>query len=142
MTKAQTIVSWTLQFIAAAILFQTLFFKFTGAAESKFIFQTLGVEPWGRIALGVVEFIAVLLLLVPRTAAIGAMLALGLMGGAICCHATKLGLVVQGDGGLLFALSLTVFVGSAVVLVLRRREVRAILNTPLHRGPCPCSTHR
>ncbi len=140
MTKAQTITSWILQLVAAAILFQTLFFKFTGAAESKFIFQTLGVEPWGRIVSGVVELIAVVLLLVPRTAALGAMLAGGVMSGAIFSHATKLGLVVQNDGGLLFALALTVFVCSAVVLIIRRREVRAILRTPLHRGPCSCST--
>ncbi len=140
MCKAKTITSWILQLVAAAILFQTLFFKFTGAAESKFIFQTLGVEPWGRIASGVVELIAVVLLLVPRTAALGAMLACGVMSGAIFSHVTKLGLVVQNDGGLLFALALTVFVCCAVVLTIRRREVQAILRTPLHRGPCSCST--
>src|SRR4051794_31690427 len=72
MTKTQTITSWILQLIAAAILFQTLFFKFTGAEESRYIFTRLGIEPWGRIGSGVAELIAVVLLLIPKTSSIGA----------------------------------------------------------------------
>ena len=52
LSKTQTIVSWLLQLVAAGILLQTLFFKFTGAEESVYIFTTLGVEPWGRIRVG------------------------------------------------------------------------------------------
>lgn len=121
--KTKTITSWILQIIAAAILAQTLFFKFSGAAESKFIFNTLGVEPWGRLASGVVELIAVVLLLVPRTVTLGALLALGVMTGAIGSHLTKLGLVVMNDGGLLFALAVMVFVCGAIILLLRRQEI-------------------
>ena len=139
MTKAQSIISWILQLIAAAILFQTLFFKFTGAPESKFIFGTLGAEPWGRLGSGVVELIAVVLLLVPRTITLGALLALAMMAGAIFSHLTKLGVVVLHDGGLLFVLALTVFLCSSAVLLMRRREFLSLLKTPLHRGPCPCS---
>ena len=117
------VVSWALQIVVAVILLQTLFFKFTGAAESVHIFSTLGAEPWGRIGSGVVELIAAILLLVPATVTIGAVLALGVMVGAIMSHLTVLGIEVQGDGGLLFALALTVFVGSVVVLVLRRRDI-------------------
>ena len=117
------VVSWALQIVVAVILLQTLFFKFTGAAESVHIFSTLGAEPWGRIGSGVVELIAAILLLVPATVTIGAVLALGVMVGAIMSHLTVLGIEVQNDGGLLFALALTVFVGSVVVLVLRRRDV-------------------
>ena len=61
-------VSWLLQLVAAGILLQTLFFKFTGAAESVYIFSTLGAEPAGRIGSAVVELIASILLLVPSTA--------------------------------------------------------------------------
>jgi len=121
--KPVTIVVWTCQVVAAAILFQTLFFKFTGAEESKYIFATLGLEPWGRWGSGAVEMVAVVLLLIPRTAALGAILALGVISGAIMSHLTKLGIVVKDDGGLLFGLALTVFVTALVVLVFRRAQV-------------------
>ena len=136
--RTHTITSWILQLIAAAILAQTLFFKFNGAAESQFIFTTLGAEPWGRVATGCAELVAVVLLLAPRTITLGSLLALGLMTGAIGSHLTKLGIVVQNDGGLLFGLALAVFACSAVVLVLRRREI-PVLGTffaPLHGMSC------
>src|SRR4030095_8121772 len=105
--KNMKIVSWVLQLVVAALLFQTLYFKFTGAAESVYIFSRLGLEPWGRIGSGVIELIATVLLLIPATAAVGALLALGVGGGAILSHLTRLGVVVinsdgNGDGGLLF----------------------------------------
>src|SRR5689334_10986870 len=100
--RTHTIASWVLQLIAAAILAQTLFFKFTGAEESKYIFTTLNAEPWGRVATGCAELVTVVLLLAPRTVMVGAMLSLGLMLGAIGSHFVKLGLVVKNDGGLLF----------------------------------------
>jgi uncharacterized membrane protein YphA (DoxX/SURF4 family) len=131
MSKTQTIISWALQIIVAAILFQTLFFKFTGAEESKYIFTTLGLEPWGRIGSGIVELIAVILLLIPRTIIFGAILALGTIAGAIMSHLTKLGIVVKNsdgtsDGGLLFILACVVFVGSAIILLLHRRKIPLI----------------
>jgi len=126
LTKAQNIASWILQIIVAVILFQTLFFKFTGAEESKYIFSTLGVEPWGRIGSGVVELVAVILLLIPSTVPIGAVLALGTGTGAIFSHLTKLGVVVKDDGGLLFGLAVTVFVLSAVILFIRLSDIPII----------------
>lgn len=116
-------ISWTAQIVVAAILLQTLFFKFTGAPESVYIFQTLGLEPVGRIGSGVAELVASVLLLVPGTAALGALLAAGVITGALGAHLTKLGIEVQGDGGLLFALALVVFCGSLLVLWLRRHEL-------------------
>ena len=115
--------SWALQLIVAGILLQTLFFKFTGAAESVYIFSTLGAEPWGRIGSGVVELIAALLLLYPATITLGAMLSLGVITGAIVSHLTVLGIEVQGDGGLLFFLALAVCVSSVAILVLRRSDI-------------------
>jgi putative oxidoreductase len=126
LSKPQNIISWILQLIVAIILFQTLFFKFTGAEESKYIFTTLGIEPWGRIGSGVVELIAVILLLIPRTVPYGAILALGTIAGAIFSHLTKLGIVVKDDGGLLFILACVVFVSSAVILFLHRREIPVV----------------
>lgn len=126
LTKTQSIISWVLQIIAAVILAQTLFFKFTGAEESKFIFSTLNAEPWGRIGSGIMELIAVILLLIPGTASVGALLTLGVMTGAIGAHLTKLGIVVKDDGGLLFALALTTFISAAIVFVLRRKQLPII----------------
>ena len=136
--RTHTIASWILQIIAAAILAQTLFFKFTGAEESKYIFTVLGVEPWGRIATGCAEFVGVVLLLAPRVVPLGALLSLGLMAGAIGSHLTKLGVIVQNDGGLLFGLAVTVFLCSAIILVLRRQQIPILghLFVPLHNLSC------
>lgn len=122
-TNSASFGTWALQLLVAGILLQTLFFKFTGAAESVYIFSTLGAEPWGRIGSGVVELIAAILLLVPATTTVGAAVALGVMVGAIMTHLTVLGIEIQGDGGLLFYLALTVFVASAIILLLRRAEI-------------------
>ena len=133
LSKAQTVVSWLMQLAVAGILLQTLFFKFTGAEESVYIFSAVGrflniagVEPWGRIGSGVVELVASLLLLVPSTASIGAIVAMGVMGGAIVSHLVILGIEVKGDGGLLFGLALAVFIGSAIVLILRRSQIPVV----------------
>jgi len=125
LSKTQAVVSWAL-LAAAGILLQTLFFKFTGAEESVYIFATLGVEPWGRIGSGIVELIASVLLLVPATASLGALVALGVMGVAIVSHLTVLGIDVKGDGGLLFGLALVVFASCAVVFTVRRTQLPVV----------------
>jgi hypothetical protein len=123
LAKPALIASWICQIAAAAILGQTLFFKFSGAPESVYIFSTLGAEPWGRIGSGILELVAVGLLLYPRTPAVGAALAIGLMLGAIGAHLTRLGIEVQGDRGTLFGLAVAVTVASLVVVAIRRREL-------------------
>lgn len=123
MSKAALITSWIARIVGAVILLQTLFFKFTAAPESVYIFTKVGAEPWGRIGSGAVELIAAILLLIPRTAWLGAGIAIGVMAGAIVSHLTVLGIVVMNDGGLLFALALTVFVSCTTVLALHRREI-------------------
>ena len=124
-SKPFIITSWTLRGIAAVILLQTLFFKFTGAKESVYIFTTLGMEPWGRIGSGLAELIASILLLLPQTVVFGAILSLGVISGAIFFHLTKLGIALPlvDDHGELFALALLVFVCSAVVLIMHRDEL-------------------
>jgi len=126
LSKAQTYVSWTLQLVAAGILLQTLFFKFTAAEESVYIFTTLGLEPWGRIGSGVAELLAAVLLLVPAMAPAGAILAMGIMAGALMSHLTVLGIEVKGDGGLLFGLAIIVFAASAAVLLIRREQIPVV----------------
>lgn len=122
-TKSQNIISWVSRIIAAVILLQTLFFKFTAAPESVELFTTLGMEPIGRIGTGVIELIAGILLLVPRTAWAGAIISLGVISGAIFSHLTILGINYNGDGGALFTMAAIVFVTSAVALWLERESI-------------------
>src|SRR2546422_8322602 len=126
MTVTITVLSWVLRITAAIILLQTLFFKFTAAPESVYIFTKVGAEPWGRIGSGVVELIAAILILTPRFTWLGSILAMGVMAGAILSHLTALGIEVQGDKGLLFALALIVFVCSTVNLLLHRAEIPVV----------------
>jgi len=125
-SKAGSAVSWALQVLVAVILLQTLFFKFTGAEESVYIFTKVGAEPWGRIGSGVLELIAAAMLLTPALVAYGAILTVGLMSGAILSHLTILGIEVKGDGGLLFGLAVTCFIGSLIVLALRRASIPVV----------------
>lgn len=123
LSKTKLVVSWICRGTAAVILLQTLFFKFTGAEESVYIFTKVGLEPYGRYGSGVVELIAGVLLLFQCYAWLGALLAVGVMAGAIVSHLTVLGIVVQNDGGLLFGLALTVMLCSLVVLFLHWRQI-------------------
>ena len=100
------ILTWIIKLTAVIILLQTLYFKFTGASESVYIFSTLGIEPFGRIGSGIVELVASILILIPRTTLLGALMALGTMLGAIFSHVFVLGIVVQKDGGTLFTLAI------------------------------------
>ncbi|MBL7850219.1 MAG: DoxX family protein [Cyclobacteriaceae bacterium] len=115
--------SIALRIVAAAIMLQTLYFKFTAAPESVYIFSQAGIEPWGRIGTGVAELIASLLLLVPRTIALGAAVSLGLMAGALATHLLILGIEVQGDGGQLFAYALIVFLSSSALMLIHSDQL-------------------
>ena len=120
-----TISTWVLRLLAAIILLQTLFFKFTAAEESVYIFTQIGMEPVGRIGIGIMELIAAILILYPKTTPYGALLAVGLMAGAVFFHLTKLGIVVKNDGGQLFVYALIVLVSSAILLVIFRQQLVA-----------------
>jgi hypothetical protein len=123
MKNTTLIFYWGARIVAALILLQTLFFKFSGAAESVYIFSAVGMEPWGRIGIGVLELFAAVLLCVNSTAWLGAGLSFGLMSGALLMHLTILGIVVQDDGGYLFALALIVLACSLFVLVVNREKL-------------------
>lgn len=128
MTINYTVIgTWLLRLIAAIILLQTLFFKFSASEESVYIFTTVGMEPWGRIGSGIFELIASILILFPKTTWLGALLGLGVMSGAIFFHLTKLGIVVKDDGGQLFIYALLVFLSCVVLLFIYRREVLLVV---------------
>jgi uncharacterized membrane protein YphA (DoxX/SURF4 family) len=124
--KKDTVIMWLLRVIAAVIMLQTLYFKFTGHEQSVALFTQLGMEPWGRIGTGVMELIASILILYPRTTGWGAALGLGLMGGAIFFHLTKLGIVFGGDA-VLFIYAVITFVCCLVLFVKYRGQVLGVL---------------
>lgn len=117
-----------LRVITAAVLLQTLFFKFSGAEESIYIFTKVGMEPWGRFGSGIAELIAGILLLSPRHYHIGALISIGVISGAIFFHLTTLGIEVQGDGGYLFFLALVVFISSTILAIHKKGELLLFLS--------------
>jgi uncharacterized membrane protein YphA (DoxX/SURF4 family) len=121
--KITMILIWVLRLVAAAILIQTLFFKFSAAPESVALFTRIGMEPWGRIGTGVLELVASILILYPRTTGWGAGLAMGLMAGALYYHLNgTLGLKWYGDYSL-FLYALTVFICSSLLTYIFRFQV-------------------
>lgn len=114
---------WIIKLIAVVILVQTLYFKFTGAEESVYIFTTLGVEPYGRIGSGIIELVASILILIPRTTVYGAILGLGTMTGAIFSHLFVLGIDVKNDGGTLFILAIITFLCCAYLVFINRNKI-------------------
>jgi uncharacterized membrane protein YphA (DoxX/SURF4 family) len=117
-----------LRIVAAIILLQTLYFKFSGAEESIYIFSSLGVEPWGRWFAGISELIASILLLVPATQILGALMGIGIMSGAILSHVFILGINVQDDGGLLFSLACVVLICCFGILILKKDEIKNLIS--------------
>ena len=120
--------------VTAIILLQTLFYKFTAAEESVYIFSTLHMEPWGRILTGIFELITGCLLIFRRTSIYGSILGLGIITGAIISHIFVLGIVVQGDGGKLFTLAVIVFTGCITNLILRSGEVKNLVLKGIRTG--------
>ncbi|HMU11171.1 MAG TPA: DoxX family protein [Ferruginibacter sp.] len=122
----RNIFTWLLRIIAAVIMLQTLYFKFTAKPESVELFTLLGMEPWGRIGTGVAELIASILILVPRTTLIGAGMGLGLMSGAIFFHLTKLGIYFGGDA-VLFSYAVICFMCCAALVIIYRKNIPQLL---------------
>jgi uncharacterized membrane protein YphA (DoxX/SURF4 family) len=103
-------------------MLQTLYFKFTGHPQSVALFTQLGMEPWGRIGIGILELIASVLILYPRTTGWGAALGVGLMGGALFFHLTKLGIFVDGDP-VLFIYALITFTCCLILVIKYNRQL-------------------
>ena len=122
-SKTVTIIS---AILAAVIMLQTLYFKFSAAPESVYIFSKLGLEPYGRIGIGIAELIASILILIPITRLYGSIIAVGVMIGALYFHLTELGIVVMNDGGYLFMLCVTVLLLSTVILYNERAKLIAL----------------
>ncbi len=120
---------WILRLIPAFIFIQTLFFKFTAAPETIYIFEKLGLpDPMWRIISGVTELIAAVLILNPRTTGLGAVLGATLMVGALASHLTKLGIEVQGDGGTLFGMGILILLCCSALIWINRKSIPVIGN--------------
>ncbi len=128
--QTKKIFSWGLRLLAAVILLQTLFFKFSAAPESVYIFSAVGLEPWGRIGTGVAELIAAVLLLLPGTIVWGAIMGIGIMLGAVATHLFVLGIEVMNDGGQLFIYALLVLT-ACIILFFQNRQQLVLLKTKL-----------
>ncbi len=131
MTKKENRISWVAAIISAVIMLQTLYFKFSASPESVYIFTVLGLEPYGRIGIGIFELIASVLLFIPATRIFGAIIGVGLMTGACFSHLTKLGIVVLDDGGYLFALCLIVLSLCLVILYIEREKIKTTIRSLL-----------
>ena len=109
--------------VIAIILVQTLRFKFTAHPDSVYIFSQVGLEPIGRIGIGILELISAILILFPKTIWAGALLTVGIISGAIMMHLTQIGIEVHNDGGMLFYLALTVFLLASIILYNQRKNI-------------------
>lgn len=116
---------WIARIIAALIMLQTLYFKFTGQPESVHLFTVLNLEPEGRIGIGIAELVASILILIPRTSWLGAMLGAGLMAGAIFFHLTKLGIAFEGSS-LLFIYAVVTLLACLYILWAHRVQIPVI----------------
>ena len=125
MNKLLRITTIMLRVAAAIILLQTLYFKFTAQPESVELFSKLGVEPWGRIGTGIIELVTSILLLIPSTVFIGALLGVCLMFGALLSHLLVIGIQSQGDGGQLFVLAILVlFICTRLLFLYKEQGVK------------------
>lgn len=126
-----SVVQWLFRLTAAIILLQTLYFKFTAAEESVYIFSTLGMEPYGRIGSGIVELIAAVLILISRTTWLGALMGAGVMLGAIFSHLFVLGIKVKNDGGELFILAIITFLCCIALIYWNKSKIINLLKLKL-----------
>jgi uncharacterized membrane protein YphA (DoxX/SURF4 family) len=126
-----SIIIWLFRFTPAIILLQTLYFKFTAAEESVYIFSTLGMEPYGRIGSGIVELLAAILILIPRTTLLGALMGAAVMFGAIFSHIFVLGIEVKNDGGELFILAIIIFLCCIALIYWNKSKIKTVLKLKL-----------
>ncbi len=123
LTRRQRVVCLVCCLIAAGIMIETLFFKFTAAPESVYIFKRMGTEPWMRWVQGLWELAASIGLLVPDLRWAGGVLTTGAMAAAILSHMTWLGYSIQGDHGLLFSMALVTFTCGFTVMWTYRHHI-------------------
>jgi uncharacterized membrane protein YphA (DoxX/SURF4 family) len=127
-----SVLYWIIRLIPAVIMLQTLYFKFTAHPQSVKLFTILGMEPWGRVGIGVLELIASVLLLINRTVLPGALLGAGLMCGAIFFHITNSNIGINFDGDpILFIYAIITLACCLALIVIQRRYIKDLLKLKL-----------
>ena len=112
-----------LRIIIAVTLIQTLRFKLTAHPDSVYIFTKVGLEPIGRIGIGIIELIAGILLLINKRAWLGAAITIGVISGAVIMHLTSLGIEINNDGGILFLTAVFILISSIVIFYTQRKSI-------------------
>ena len=115
-----------LRIIVAILLIQTLYFKFSAHPDSVSIFSQVGLEPFGRITIGILELITAALILYPKTIWAGALLSTGLISVAVIMHLTTLGIDIHNDGGMLFFMALVVLILSIIIFLKEWENISTI----------------
>jgi uncharacterized membrane protein YphA (DoxX/SURF4 family) len=122
------IINIVFRVVPAIIMLQTLYFKFTAHPQSVKLFTILGMEPWGRIGIGVFELIAAILLMINRTKLLGALLGIGLMLGAIFFHLTNKNIGINFDGDpILFIYAVITLLCCSIIAFINRKGIINIL---------------
>ena len=122
---------WPPALFIAWVFLWYLQYKFTGHPGSVHLFNILttwlgfeGYEAVMRIGTGTAELFASLLILYPRTQAIGGLISTGIMTGAIFFHVVSpLGIDPYNDGADLFKKACAVWVLGLFIAVLRRDDL-------------------
>lgn len=116
-------ISLILRIIIAIIYIQTLYFKFSGQPESVYIFKQLGCEPFGRIGSGIIELIIAILILIPKTKLLAAIMSVFVISGAVFSHLFILGIEINNDGGTLFVLGVIVLILSLLIVLIDKNKL-------------------
>ncbi|HET6880096.1 MAG TPA: DoxX family protein [Pirellulales bacterium] len=114
---------WLLSVLPSLMLFFSGSMKFTTSPEMAKTFEDIGYPEHLALILGIVEVGSTVIYLIPRTAALGAILLTGYLGGAVAAHARLL----EGKFAVPLVLGVLVWGG----LYLRDPRVRALI--PIRR---------
>jgi hypothetical protein len=88
----------------------------------------MGVEPFGRISLGVIELIISICILIPKTKYAAIVMSIVIVLGALMSHIFILGIIVNGDNGLLFSLACLIFLLSIILFIYHYEEIKLKAN--------------
>lgn len=149
MSKKTKIATYVTSLFICFVFIQSLFFKFSGAPETQYIFETLdqwasatfGLEglflapgPFNAYVIGSAELVAAAMLLLGLFTRlkfftpVGALLSMGVISGAIFFHLfTPLGIDVQDDGGTLFAMAVIIWFSSASLIFMHKETLKNFL---------------
>jgi len=117
--KITNVVLWILQIGAAGMFLMVGFLKLSGNPQLVSLFQAIGIGQWFRFLTGALEVCGAILLLIPRTSGLGALMLAGVMACAVMTH-----LFIVGGSPLGATILLIV---TAVVAWGRRQRTKSLL---------------